>query len=87
MLSNCVYVPVRAVKLPLEGDVLKMDCEGCEYDVLLNIDPKSLPFREIGLEYHGSPKPLIEHLKHGKYKVRIMKHDAERGILYAYRRA
>jgi FkbM family methyltransferase len=33
-------------------DVLKMDCEGCEYDIVLH-EPETLErFEEIGLEYH-----------------------------------
>jgi hypothetical protein len=33
-------------------DVLKMDCEGCEYDIVLH-EPETLErFVEIGLEYH-----------------------------------
>ncbi len=77
---------VKAVKFPLEDDVLKMDCEGCEYDVLLNIDPRKLPFSEIGLEYHGSSKLLIKHFKRGGYRVKILKHDKDRGIMYAFRK-
>ena len=80
------HLKVKAVKLPLEGDVLKMDCEGCEYDILLNINPRKLPFSEIGLEYHGSPKPLIKHLKQGGYRVKIMKRGRGIGIMYAFRR-
>ncbi|MGC8567465.1 MAG: FkbM family methyltransferase [Caldisphaera sp.] len=33
-------------------DVLKMDCEGCEYDIVLH-EPETLErFEEISLEYH-----------------------------------
>lgn len=77
---------VKAVKLPMEGDVLKMDCEGCEYDVLMNLDPRELPFSEIGLEYHGPVKPLLKHLRRGNYRVKIIKKlSKNRGLLFAYR--
>jgi len=43
------------------GDaVLKMDCEGCEYDVVLNDYEHVRLFREVALEYHGDPTPLLK---------------------------
>ncbi|WP_069807881.1 FkbM family methyltransferase [Vulcanisaeta thermophila] len=75
---------VRSIKLPLMGDVLKMDCEGCEYDVLLSIDPAKLPFKEIGLEYHGSLKPIVRHLMRGGYKVNVVR-GGRVGLIHAYR--
>jgi FkbM family methyltransferase len=39
--------------------VLKMDCEGCEYDVILNDYEHVRLFREVVFEYHGDPTPLL----------------------------
>ena len=36
-----------------EGAVLKMDCEGCEYDVILNDYEHVRLFDEILFEYHA----------------------------------
>jgi len=54
--------------------VLKMDCEGCEYDAILNSDGETLRmFREIILEFHDSPKPLIDKLRKSGFEVRSVK--------------
>jgi len=46
------------------GDaVLKMDCEGCEFDVILNDYEHVRLFREVVLEYHGDPVVLLNVLK------------------------
>lgn len=43
--------------------VLKMDCEGCEYDVILNDYEHVRLFREVVFEYHGDPMVLLNVLK------------------------
>jgi len=43
--------------------VLKMDCEGCEYDVVLNDYGHVRLFREVVFEYHGDPMVLLNVLK------------------------
>jgi FkbM family methyltransferase len=49
--------------IKLKDAVLKMDCEGCEYDILLNIkDELLLPFTQIILEYHFGPDKIVERL-------------------------
>jgi len=40
-----------------------MDCEGCEYDVVLNDYEHVRLFREVVLEYHGDPMVLLNVLK------------------------
>ena len=43
---------------------LKVDCEGCEYDVILGSKAKVLRrFRQIVLEYHYGGRQLIQHLR------------------------
>lgn len=56
------------------ADVYKLDCEGCEYTLLA----KCLGAQEIIMEYHASPRPLIDQLAAAGYGIAV------RGrILYA----
>jgi len=43
----------------VEPDVLKMDCEGCEYDVVVNDYDHVRLFRDVVMEYHGDLMPLL----------------------------
>ncbi len=43
----------------VEPDVLKMDCEGCEYDVVVNDYDHVRLFRDVVMEYHGNLMPLL----------------------------
>ncbi|BDR92689.1 FkbM family methyltransferase [Vulcanisaeta souniana] len=45
-----------------EPDVLKMDCEGCEFDVIMNDYEHVKLFRELLLEVHGDEKELLSRL-------------------------
>lgn len=72
-------------------DLLKLDCEGAEYDILLKTDRHKLKkVRKFVVEYHDeitihSHKELIELFKNLKYKISIKKHKIEKniGIIYA----
>jgi FkbM family methyltransferase len=46
----------------LSGAVLKMNCEGCEYDVILNDYEHVKTFKELLFQYHASAKPLLKKL-------------------------
>lgn len=78
--------------------VLKMDCEGCEYDTILSCSTETLRFfSHILLEYHLGYKNLKEKLEKSGFQVSvtrpIMEHTtsiqgrtmAYRGYLYAIR--
>ncbi len=53
---------------------LKMDCEGCEHDVLLNSDDKVFDrIFECRMEYHGSAGSLVKKLRDAGFKVSIKK--------------
>ena len=40
-------------KYNIDAEVLKMDCEGCEYDIILKDYDTIKEFDEIGFEYHA----------------------------------
>lgn len=40
--------------IDLEPQGLKLDCEGCEYEIIEKLDPSL--FEEIIVEYHSQPK-------------------------------
>ena len=59
-------------KLHSENLILKMDCEGCEFDSLLNENNSTIKrFSEIFLEYHNKPYPLISKLSSLKFRVYV----------------
>jgi len=62
------------------ADVLKIDCEGCEYDVLLSMNEPL--FDEIGMEYHDDPSILIDKLKELGYSVKIVERKKPLGEKY-----
>ena len=48
----------------IDEAVLKLDCEGCEYEVLLNCEDDLFDhFPEIILEYHNGAEKLVNRLK------------------------
>jgi len=70
--------------------VLKMDCEGCEFDVILNDYEHVRVFKELLLEYHlyASSEPLSKLLKvlTRDYLCKIIKGSGESiGIMYCLR--
>jgi FkbM family methyltransferase len=73
------------------GDaVLKMDCEGCEYDIVLNDYVHVKLFDEVILEYHanvgGKPGKLLKVLSRD-YRCRVVeKHGRNFGIIHCVRK-
>lgn len=75
---------VHSEPLLLNADILKMDCEGCEYEALSRIDPTSLRYREIMLEFHNGSPPLLTILSAAGYRVTIINEYAKTfGLIYA----
>ena len=74
-------------------DFLKMDCEGCEFEVLLNSSPGTLEkINHICLEYHNgvtefSHMNLVNHLQRSGFRVKITANPVHShlGFLYARR--
>jgi FkbM family methyltransferase len=55
----------------LDSAVLKMDCEYCEYDVILNAEKITLrKFSEIIIEYHNGYKNIVHKLENSGFKVK-----------------
>jgi hypothetical protein len=51
-------------------DLLKIDCEGSEYDIFPSLTRKTIEIiKEIRMEVHGKINPLIKSLKHNPFKV------------------
>lgn len=74
-------------------DILKIDCEGGEYEILFSLpDAIFAKIKNIILEYHDKVKnhnhdELVELLKLKKFKIKAKKHAIEEdiGIIYAKR--
>ena len=71
-----VTVPVTSLetiveKYSIDGWALKMNCEGCEYEVFQNTEADVFrKFSEIYMHFHGSPAPLIQKLRQSGFKVK-----------------
>lgn len=79
-----------------DKNVLKMDCEGCEYEVIMNANSESLNhFYELKIEYHYGIQKLITKLQDCGFKVSFTKarrsynqwaHPPDMNIGYIYAR-
>jgi len=77
---------------------LKVDCEGCEYDLILNASDEALKaFDQIIMEYHYGYRNLVKRLRQAGFKVKYglpkYSHDIEAedsnmylGLIYAENR-
>ncbi|BFI73750.1 hypothetical protein YN1_7370 [Nanoarchaeota archaeon] len=64
--------------------LLKMDCEGCEYEIIRNLPIEILnKIDNIILEFHNHPQDIPEILKKAGFKVEYK--NSPIGILRAYR--
>ena len=75
-------------------DVLKMDCEGCEFEIILNEDLSM--FNDIIFEHHShitgkNYNILIEKLKKENFKINVMQCNGinmsfdKQGLIHAYK--
>lgn len=71
----------------IDDAILKVDCEGCEYDIVLNSGKKILrKFSHIIIEFHKGYIDLKECLEKCGFFVRIKKSKRQIGFLYAERK-
>ena len=58
-------------RFKLRHAALKLDCEGCEYDLILNASDKALKaFDQIIIEYHYGYINLVKKLRNAGFKVK-----------------
>lgn len=61
-------------KYNINNGVLKIDCEGCEYGIILNLEKEYLrKFKQIIIEYHYGYKNLKKYLKSAGFSVYVGK--------------
>ena len=61
-------------KYSISHGALKVDCEGCEYDIFRNVSSKTLKcFDAINVEYHHGYADIVERLMKESYNVRYTK--------------
>ena len=72
------------MKYNIKNGILKMNCEGCEYDVILNSPDEILRnFSQILIRYHDKAERLIEKLSTIKYQIVNDKHTERKGQIFA----
>ena len=77
---------MEELNLNLNNIVLKMDCEGCEYEVLSNISKTNLnKINEIFIEYHNGIKSLKEILSQNEYITTVKSKEGKMGLLIGKR--
>ena len=72
-----------------EQIIVKIDCEGCEYSILSELDQK-LPYnvKKIILEYHWGRLPeLVNFFERNKFIADSKTENLQTGLIYAYRPA
>lgn len=69
--ANSELVNDLILSKDLSGVFLKLDCEGCEYEVLNGIDKKALErVDDVVMEYHKDPVILMKHLETSGFQVK-----------------
>lgn len=67
-------------------DLLKLDCEGCEYAILRDLDKESFKkIRNLSMEFHNGLQDLQEILENNEFAVDIVRNSKSMGFLKAKR--
>jgi len=82
-LSNNLDVITLKYNIPY-GSVLKVDCEGCEYDFFSTAPRLISRYHTIIIEYHNGVQHLADLLKASGFNITI-KGNKEIGLIYARR--
>lgn len=74
--------------IDLEPQGLKLDCEGCEYEIMEKLDPSL--FEEIIIEYHPQPKNrrpkrIIDKLESHEFKI-YQRGNYNIGLIHAWKK-
>ena len=95
--NNGIKIPAGKLsdiikKYNIDAQVLKMDCEGCEYDIILKDYDTIKEFEEIEFEYHADKaripvSKLLEKLNKD-FECRFVREDINKdvGIIYCKRK-
>jgi len=74
----------------VDGGVLKMDCEGCEYDIILHEFKHVALFDELIFEYHahatGIPIQSLLQILFRNFNCRIIKGGSIQGIIHCVKK-
>jgi len=89
--KGCISLDDIVKRHNIREGSLKVDCDGCEYNIILKSRDKTLlAFKDIILEYSavgghdGSPEPLISRLNGLGYRTEDTPHRGQKmGILFA----
>jgi hypothetical protein len=71
-------------------DLLKLDCEGCEFEILLDIPARYLKrIRAISLEFHDHLTQyrhhhIIQHLQSNDFETVVVRKQGTYGIIHAF---
>ena len=83
-LSNNLDIITLKYNIPYES-VLKVDCEGCEYDFFGTVPPRLISrYHTIIIEYHNGVQHLADLLKASGFNVAI-RGNKKTGLIYARR--
>ncbi len=72
-VQSGISIPITSLneiisQIPSTDIMLKMDCEGCEYDALSSVQPKNfLKLKKVVVEYHHGPERLVSIFRENGY--------------------
>ena len=67
-------------------DVLKMNCEGCEYDVIYHLSSETLSrIDNFLIQYHDGALGLLDYLSKSGFSVQDKNPNHQHGILFAHK--
>lgn len=71
-------------KFDINNEILKMNCEGCEYDSIINVNDEILKkFSHILIQYHSGAELLIKKLSNIGFKITNDPYSGKKGQLIA----